>query len=454
MVLKKRKKELIQAVSELKEADYSMNPELKAIYGRLTDGRQQFAEVFEKNIKAVMQISSLDLVMQHQTEKIQDISRKVSKAAEAIFGTSAGESRNRHEELTHTILKVSEETDQVYQRIEEGQQELTDIKKLSDQTISVSREMQNDMDELTRIINQMNAVIAGIDSISMQTNLLALNASVEAARAGEAGKGFAVVAGEIRELAEETQKLTGNMRAFVENMENASLKSVQSSTDTVDSLISMADKINNVWELNQESQHYVSGVNDSIGSIAAVSEEISSSMTEMENQLQDSTEFMQTVGEELKAATEPVVDIEKTLDETVKKMGGMAKDAFYHLENEEFAQYVSNAISSHRAWLDTLHKIIHEKKVSPLQLDSSKCGFGHFYYAMTPDIPGVLPIWEKLGAKHRKFHTYGSAALSAISSGRFHEAERIYREAENYSRELLADLERILEFAREDSASN
>ena len=75
MVLKKRKKELIQAVSELKEADYSMNPELKAIYGRLTDGRQQFAEVFEKNIKAVMQISSLDLVMQHQTEKIQDISR-------------------------------------------------------------------------------------------------------------------------------------------------------------------------------------------------------------------------------------------------------------------------------------------------------------------------------------------------------------------------------------------
>ena len=159
MAIMKRKPGLVQAVSELKETDYSKEPELKAIYRRLSDGRRQFAEVFEKNINAVMQISSLDLVMQHQTEKINDISRRVSKAAETIFGTSAGDSNNRHEELTNTILKVSEETDEVYQRIEEGQRELTTIKELSDQTIAVSREMQNDMDELTRIVGQMNAVI-------------------------------------------------------------------------------------------------------------------------------------------------------------------------------------------------------------------------------------------------------------------------------------------------------
>ena len=448
MAMRKRKTELMHAVSELKETDYSREPELKAIYRRLTDGRRQFAEVFEKNIKAVMQISSLDLVMQHQTEKINEISRKVSRAAETIFGTSAGDSNNRHEEMTNTILKVSEETDEVYQRIEKGQKELTDIKELSDQTIAVSREMQRDMDELTRIISHMNAVIKGIDSISMQTNLLALNASVEAARAGEVGKGFAVVASEIRDLAEETQKLTGNMKSFVENMQNASQKSVHSSTDTVDSLVSMADKIKNVWELNDQSQHYVSQVNDSVSSIAAVSEEISSSMTEMENQLQESTEFMKTVGQELKEAAKPVVDIEKTLDETVKKMGGMAKDAFYHLENEEFAQYVSNAISSHHTWLETLRKMISARRISPLQLDASKCGFGHFYYAMTPDIPGVRSIWEGLGEKHRKFHTYGAAAISAMNGGRFAEAEKIYREAEAYSRELIADLEKILQMAK------
>ena len=108
---------------------------------------------------------------------------------------------------------------------------------------------------------------------------------------------------------------------------------------------------------------------------------------------------------------------------------------------------MSNAISSHNAWLGNLRKMVTQKKVIPLQLDASKCGFGHFYYAMTPDIPGVLPIWEGLGAKHRKLHTYGAAAISAINGGRFAEAEKVYREAEAYSRELISDLERILQLA-------
>lgn len=445
MGIGKGKATLMRAVSELKETDYSKEPELNKIYRRLLNGRKQFAEVFEKNIKAVMQISSLDLTMQHQTEKIMDISNRVTKATETIFGSTGSSSNSQHEELTNTIIKVSEKTDDVYRKIEAGQSELTTIRELSDQTIAVSHEMQKDMDELINIINHISTVIAGIGSISMQTNLLALNASVEAARAGEAGRGFAVVADEIRELAEETQKMTKSMEAFVGDMKNASQKSVKSSTNTIDSLTSMTDRIKNVWELNDESQRYVSHINESISSIAAVSEEISSSMTEMENQLKDSSSFMRQVGEDLLQATKPVVDIEKTLDATVKQMGDMTNDAFFHLENQEFAQYMKNAISSHHTWLGNLKKMVDSQTITPLQLDSSKCGFGHFYYAMTPNIPGVLPIWEGLGAKHQKFHRYGAAVMNAISSGDYTEAERIYYEAENYSRGLIADMEKILQ---------
>lgn len=327
----------MKAVSELKKADYSREPELNNIYNRLSDGRKQFAEVFDKNINAVMQISSLDLTMQHQTQKIIDISKKIAKATETIFGTTTGSTNNPQEELTNTIIQISGETDEVYKKIEEGQDELTAIKELSSQTILSAGEMQSDMDELVNIITHISSILSGIDTISLQTNLLALNASVEAARAGEAGKGFAVVAGEIRELAEETQKLTKDMGTFVENMKHASKKSVQSSTITIQSLNSMADKIGNVWELNDESKRHVSQINDSISSMASVSEEISSSMTEMENQLNDSTDFMRNVGRDLRHAIEPVINIEKTLDESVKKMGRMSKDAFYHIENQEYS---------------------------------------------------------------------------------------------------------------------
>ena len=444
MAIGKKKKVLMQAVSKLKAADYSAEPELNGIYERLSSGRKQFAELFEKNINAVMQISSLDLTMQYQTDKILDISQQVISATETIFGNTMGQASSQHEELANTIVDVSGQTDEVYQKIETGQQELTTIKELSEQTIEASKEMQSNMDELFNIINHISSIISGIDNISMQTNLLALNASVEAARAGEAGKGFSVVANEIRELSEETQKLTSGMEDFVKSMKAASQKSIESANGTINSLTSMSDKIKNVWALNDESQAHVSQINDSVSSLAAVSQEISSSMTEMQSQLRESSDFMRTVGEDLRKATEPVVDIEKTLDETVRQMGSMSKDAFYHLENEEFAQYMRSAITSHNTWLGNLKKMVFAQKVMPLQLDSSKCGFGHFYYAMTPDIPDIVPIWKGLGPKHQKFHKYGASVINALNNGRYTEAEQIYREAETYSKDLIADMNRIL----------
>lgn len=452
-----KKTRLLRAVSELKAEDYSKEPELDDIYKRLTKARQEFAEIFEKNIKAVMQISSLDLTMQHQTEKIMSISRKVSKAADAIFGSAtgnamfSGSSNNQHEELAHAITHIASETTEVNEKIESCQSDLTDIRDLSAQTIDISRKMQKDMDNLSGIIGRINEVITGIESISLQTNLLALNASIEATRAGEAGRGFAVVADEIRALAGETQKLTGNMGNFVEEIEAASRKSVKSAASTIHALESMTDKIENVWVLNNENHKHVIKVNESISSIAAVSEEISSSMTEMENQLHDSTDFMQNVGQDLKQATQPVVDIEKTLDDTVKQMGVLSEDPFFHLENSEFAGHISNAITAHQAWLRNLKNMVKQRSVVPLQLDSTKCGFGHFYYAMTPRSPQIQQIWDGLGKKHERFHKFGGEAIQALKQNDFSKAEAVYNQAELYSRELIADLEKIRQIAQDQA---
>lgn len=450
MAVGKKKAVLMKAVSELKSEDYSKMPELEGIYKRLANGRKQFAEVLDKNIKAVMQISSLDLTMQHHTDQIMEIARSVAAATESIFGalenSAVSDARvSSQEELTNTIIHVSEEMNEVNKKIEVGQEELTSIKELSGQTIEISRKMQKDMNALFDVIARMNEVIAGIDAISMQTNLLALNASIEAARAGEAGKGFAVVADEIRGLAEQTQKLTGNMGSFVEGIRAASQKSTRSAEDTIAALGTMTERIGHVWEINSENQSHVSQVDDSISSLAALSEEISSSMAEMENQIRNNTVVMRDVSISLQKAVEPVEEIEKTLDGAVRQMGSMAEDAFYHLERQEFAQYMNNAIKAHRTWLGSLRKMVSGREIIPLQLDSSKCGFGHFYYAMKPDIPGVEAVWEGLGAKHQRFHQFGGEVIRALQDSDYMKAENIYQNAETYSKELIRDMETIIQ---------
>jgi methyl-accepting chemotaxis protein len=67
---------------------------------------------------------------------------------------------------------------------------------------------------------EIGDVVKVITSIAEQTNLLALNATIEAARAGEAGKGFAVVAGEVKELATETARATGDIARRVEAIQS------------------------------------------------------------------------------------------------------------------------------------------------------------------------------------------------------------------------------------------
>ncbi len=96
--------------------------------------------------------------------------------------------------------------------------------------------------ELEQAAMGISKVITTISDISDQTKLLALNATIEAARAGEAGRGFAVVAGEVKDLAQQTNKATAEIKVSIENMQ----KATRSTISEIDNIKKVIEEVNNI----------------------------------------------------------------------------------------------------------------------------------------------------------------------------------------------------------------
>lgn len=463
MKLRKKKTETaVEAISRLVDMEYEPgNGELNQIHKRLMDGRKEFEQAVTKTMDAAIHMSAMDLALEANVASVEQISVSVSNAVGAIRESAEStaeisrEVSKAHENLTATMIEVSDESGKIMDEIRHCEEELTSITELSASAISTAQEMKADIYGLLDIIEHMNEVIAAINGISAQTNLLALNASIEAARAGEAGRGFAVVAEEIRGLADETKSLTGRMGTFVDSIQSASRKSSDSVDTTVDELEHINENIRNVWEITGHNRTGMDHITDSMSSLAAVSEEISSSMNELDHQMQyvndqcgnlkQDADTLERSSQSIGELVEPSKTIEKHLEESAGIMGNMARDAFYMLDNQIILNCLNNAIRAHENWLSTLKEMAGSGEVKVLQTDCTKCGLGRFYYAFHPVNPKVQEVWKGLEGQHKNFHSYGTKMVSAIRAGRMEELQPIYGKAEECSKGLLADFHRLIQ---------
>lgn len=451
----------LNAVSRLVEMEYvPQNQELNDIHRRLMKGRKDFELAATKTMDAVIRMSAMDLTLESSAAKIEQINDSMGAAVDGISksaGSTAGiasDVSKAHENLTATIIEVSDESSRIMEDIRSCEGELTSISGMSSTAISTAQGMKTDIGGLIDTVRNMTEAIAAINSISAQTNLLALNASIEAARAGDAGRGFSVVAEEIRSLAEEAKSLTGRMGTFVSEIQEASRKSSNSVDTTVAELEHINDNIQKVWKITGQNRKGMDHIADSVSSLAAVSEEISSSMHELDNQMQHINEECQDLrgnmdslaisSSSIGELAAPSKLIEKHLEESTQIMGAMVQDAFYMLDNRVLLNCLNSAVDAHHNWLNTLAEMAQTGTLKVLQTDCTKCGLGHFYYAFKPVNPQITEIWNGLEAKHKNFHAYGKEMIRAIKAGDGADLQQIYKKAEACSKDLNADFQSII----------
>lgn len=463
-------KKEIRAIKEMKPYPTKNSGDLAEIHKRLLKGRKEFSNITENALESTMMVSALDLNLLHKSNLIHDISGKLTNLTSEVKETSerttmvTAEAAKAQEELANSMNYISTNTTEIFEGIGLSEGKLKEIVHLADNSIVNSNQMKQDMQDLLSVIEHMQEVLNDINSISYQTNLLALNASIESARAGEAGKGFAVVADEIRQLAEETKTLTGNMGEFISNIESASGKSAKSVDTTVESLKIMNQNLIGVQQINDENKKKIEVIHNEISNITTDSEEISSSITEVNGQMDSLNEAITKVSEDtiklhevnetLAEVIQPITQIESKMSTSVKAMGQLSQDKFYMPDNEMFSKYIDKAIQAHVKWVETLRTMVQKQTVLPLQTNDHKCGFGHFYYTMIPKNNKIRKIWSEIAPKHTKLHTLGDSVIKEIKHKNIENARALFGQAEEVSKELILNFQFIIGLVKELTKEN
>jgi methyl-accepting chemotaxis protein len=123
------------------------------------------------------------------------------------------------EQASQNVQTVSSAAEQLATSIREITVQVTRSSDLSTRAVADGARTNELLTALSNAAQNIGAVVGLINDIATQTNLLALNATIEAARAGEAGKGFAVVANEVKQLATQTARATGEIKEQVTEMQ-------------------------------------------------------------------------------------------------------------------------------------------------------------------------------------------------------------------------------------------
>ena len=345
---------MVKAVNNVAEGDFVTEVEKESAFNEFYT-----VEGSMEDMRARLQDSLLDVVncADLVTDKASNARESIASSEEntgnisiAVDELSKGAmSMAEDVQLTATITgEIGESIDKVSGAAESNlekvtalykesialQKQLLQIKTADEATNEKAGQVADSVSKTAEVVEQISTAAEGIINIASQTNLLALNASIEAARAGEAGKGFAVVADNIKNLAEESNQMAGeitemlstitsysnNNRTLTNSIKDATVSEAAALEDMSVAFDKMLQMLNETEEGNKEIASLVQDMSagkerilNSVESLSSISEEYAASTEETNASITQLTANMTDVVNE----AEQLDDISKQLKENV-----------------------------------------------------------------------------------------------------------------------------------------
>lgn len=437
------------------------NQELLDRFEAMLEREQSDSEHTIGLIKSEAALSEFDVNMSFIAEDMGELSMELTGYSTSnmaiVQETTAGmdEVGEAISNSTEILEDLSEKSNSLATMTEQNSQELSEMADIGDVVIANTDNMGQKIDALREVPKSVEEIVGAVGSIADQTNLLALNASIEAARAGDAGRGFAVVAEEIRNLAEDTQTKLVEMQEVTGIIHTATddvTESVEVTRSSMGEMRAKISEVNHSFEGNlRDLELTMNGVMD----ISSMMEEVNASTVEVNQAMvaisEDAENMNLMVDRVYESAyqvmlqSQRISEIDQELTEVTGALLTNMNEGSSKMSNDDLISILEESIAAHVNWTETLEQIVQTGKMEPIQVDGTRCEFGHYYNSLQINHPQIKTEWDSIDEIHLGMHQKAKEIEKAIEKKETSNVQSLYSEAQAYSQQMIGIFEAIIQ---------